>query len=747
MDVSVRRQYIVPTIPGIGATVNSLSSVNNTYTTTSNKLPVYNDASLAFYYEASTNSLRTPYNIFSEGEIAAYVDLAVDGPTFWDSLHYLREVSLGTSFYWDGAYLEASAGSGGGSDLDASVANWNTGYTHSQDNTQAHTDYLINNGNDTTSGHLTADAFRTPQPNTNTEYSIFTRAGGNNAFYAQQVDGSGLIASFRYGNSYAGSGAEAMAVKSNEIVLSVPLVQIGSIASPLQITVLGANSQTVSSEILFGDGGTGVSPYNNGMGIRYNSTLNTLNIDDNYNSTNDPLFFVARDTGYVGIASGTAGALLHLGGAKDSPDILLSNINTGLTDSGSIRFKEETAGADRFTIQHNGATNMLSIDTESVSNALSVARTSGYVGIHTTTPSQNLSVDHWMDFQNSGTAYGEFLGIDSINGLKLGFDSTTILTLLSTGATINGAAIIDGITTQNSADRSGLLEINQLTTTGWSGIQIKRSVPQLWSLMASDTAVGMYDDTNSDWIWHHTENADINLYYAGSAKFGTTSTGVNVTGAITTDGMTTSEPITVDEGAGMATELSDGKLGFTRASANYIWADTAGGYLYFGANGNSIGTAYALLKVGTSSCQLRYGASGASTKLETTSTGVTVTGALTATGEVTAYYSSDKRLKSNIKDFTALDIIAQLKPKTFNWNDKAKALNPSKDDRKNYGLIAQEVEKVIPEIVHKSYEKYKSLDYVELVPILLQGMKEQQEMIDELKTEINKLKNVSINNN
>lgn len=42
---------------------------------------------------------------------------------------------------------------------DTSIGNWNTAYTHSQDNTQAHSDYLINNGNDTTSGSLTATNF------------------------------------------------------------------------------------------------------------------------------------------------------------------------------------------------------------------------------------------------------------------------------------------------------------------------------------------------------------------------------------------------------------------------------------------------------------------------------------------------------------------------------------------------------------------------------------------------------------
>ena len=100
------------------------------------------------------------------------------------------------------------------------------------------------------------------------------------------------------------------------------------------------------------------------------------------------------------------------------------------------------------------------------------------------------------------------------------------------------------------------------------------------------------------------------------------------------------------------------------------------------------------------------------------------TGNVTATGEVTTYYSSDERLKKDIKQFSALDIIKKLEPKKFKWNDKAKELNPAKDDRDNYGLIAQEVEKVIPEIVHPIYDEYKAVDYVQLIPVLIQAVKE-----------------------
>lgn len=113
-----------------------------------------------------------------------------------------------------------------------------------------------------------------------------------------------------------------------------------------------------------------------------------------------------------------------------------------------------------------------------------------------------------------------------------------------------------------------------------------------------------------------------------------------------------------------------------------------------------------------------------------------VNGNVVATGEVTAYSASDIRLKTNIKPITsAIDVINKLNPVSYNWNEKAKELNPLKTDSTEYGLIAQELEEVLPELVHPIYDgEYKSIDYVKIVPLLIGAIKE-------LQLEINKLKN------
>ena len=110
--------------------------------------------------------------------------------------------------------------------------------------------------------------------------------------------------------------------------------------------------------------------------------------------------------------------------------------------------------------------------------------------------------------------------------------------------------------------------------------------------------------------------------------------------------------------------------------------------------------------------------------------GYATSGNIYALGEVTAYTASDRRLKDNITSITtALPIIDQLNPVTYNWNSKAKELNNTKTDRLEYGLIAQELEEVLPELVHPLYSTYKSIDYIKLIPLLIKSIQELNKKI------------------
>lgn len=112
-----------------------------------------------------------------------------------------------------------------------------------------------------------------------------------------------------------------------------------------------------------------------------------------------------------------------------------------------------------------------------------------------------------------------------------------------------------------------------------------------------------------------------------------------------------------------------------------------------------------------------------------------VNGNIVATGEVTAYSASDLRLKTEVTTLKdSLRIIELLNPVSYKWNSTAKELNPLKSSETDYGLIAQELECVMPELVHSIYDgQYKSVDYIKIMPHLICAIKQLKMEIDNLK--------------
>jgi len=128
-------------------------------------------------------------------------------------------------------------------------------------------------------------------------------------------------------------------------------------------------------------------------------------------------------------------------------------------------------------------------------------------------------------------------------------------------------------------------------------------------------------------------------------------------------------------------------------------------------------------------------------KMNTFSSGIEVNGQIRATNQVIAYYS-DERLKDfDGKIDSALDKVMQLNGYYYTGNDRAKELG-FEGDHKQVGVSAQEVMKVMPEVVQdapinsKSEEKdldYKTVQYERLVPLLIEAIKELKQEINTLK--------------
>ncbi len=114
--------------------------------------------------------------------------------------------------------------------------------------------------------------------------------------------------------------------------------------------------------------------------------------------------------------------------------------------------------------------------------------------------------------------------------------------------------------------------------------------------------------------------------------------------------------------------------------------------------------------------------------------GVGISGALNVGGDVVAYASSDERLKNNIEIISnPIEKVKQLKGVTWEWNENADELQQSLP---NVGVIAQDVEKVLPQLVHDRENGYKGVDYAKLTGLLIEAIKEQQKQIEELKLKL-----------
>ena len=109
-----------------------------------------------------------------------------------------------------------------------------------------------------------------------------------------------------------------------------------------------------------------------------------------------------------------------------------------------------------------------------------------------------------------------------------------------------------------------------------------------------------------------------------------------------------------------------------------------------------------------------------------------ITGILSVTDDITAFFSSDERLKDNITPIEdPLAKVLSLSGNSFDWN------NQSSHTGKDIGVIAQEIEKVLPEIVTTRENGFKAVQYEKITPLLIEAIKELSHKVDDLQQKLN----------
>jgi len=104
-----------------------------------------------------------------------------------------------------------------------------------------------------------------------------------------------------------------------------------------------------------------------------------------------------------------------------------------------------------------------------------------------------------------------------------------------------------------------------------------------------------------------------------------------------------------------------------------------------------------------------------------------ITGILSVTDDITAFFSSDQRLKDNITPINdPLAKVLSISGNTYDWNEK------SGKEGHDVGVIAQEVLEVLPEAVTTRDNGYLAVDYQKIVPLLVEAVKELSAKVKDL---------------
>jgi hypothetical protein len=110
---------------------------------------------------------------------------------------------------------------------------------------------------------------------------------------------------------------------------------------------------------------------------------------------------------------------------------------------------------------------------------------------------------------------------------------------------------------------------------------------------------------------------------------------------------------------------------------------------------------------------------------------ITASAGIRATGDIIAYFSSDERLKENVQPIqNALSKVELISGNTYDWKEGFDNIHPHKGN--DVGVIAQEIEIVLPQVVINRDNGYKAVDYEKIVPLLIEAIKELSAKIKEL---------------
>jgi len=352
-------------------------------------------------------------------------------------------------------------------------------------------------------------------------------------------------------------------------------------------------------------------------------------------------------------------------------------------------------------------------------------RATGWYNLNIGTDGDDLAVEigvssgngYILAYDRNGNSYGDLI----IQANNVNFNEQSGTTTINDNeiwhaGNAEGAGYVDTAT-----GNYGTVKVDDDRSVTWAGYAIRDD----WVFMSDGASnAGIYNDTDNEWSILCRRNAEIEFYHNGSVKMETASDGITVTGNVDVSGQVEiGGEVILKESSDRAdlleiTSSTSGWAGIQirNSSGDGRWSFmTDGSYagIYDDENNEWSQRWYE-----NGSVYLYY---NNGLKFQTTNTGCTVTGTIIAT-QFSA--TSDLAKKENLEVVDdALSKIQKLTGYTYDMKE---------DGIRKAGLIAQDVEKVLPEAVDGD-EGEKVLDYNATIALLVNAIKEQQLQIEELK--------------
>ena len=359
----------------------------------------------------------------------------------------------------------------------------------------------------------------------------------------------------------------------------------------------------------------------------------------------------------------------------------------------------------------------------------------GNVGIGTTSPDRLLEV--------YGTTYG-YMKIDGgsalSNGFTIGSDSSGFVIydddVASYRFVINqsGNVGIGNTSPAEKLDVAGNIkttgQIQVTPTSGYGTIEIggpSGGFIDLKGPSTDDYDLRIISGGSGGSFWTGGYGHVMTLNSSGNVGIGTTSPSqkLDVSGNINATGTMECTKFVANANSGFEFSIEgDNQFNMIQTAANrsMFFVTAAGsGSINFGTNNTNSRVSITSTGALKSTISLAVGAITPSTTV----------GRIDAANDVVAFSTSDIRLKDNIKNIDkALDKVNSIQGIEFDWIEKEEVHGNSGHD---IGVIAQEIEEILPDVVTTRDSGYKAVKYEKIVPLLIEAIKDLSKQVDGLK--------------